>query len=32
MAGLEVRDVWGGYGDVTVLKGVSLEVHDREVV
>ena len=32
MPGLEVREVWGGYGDVTVLKGVSLEVHDREVV
>jgi len=32
MATLEVREVWGGYGDVTVLKGVSLAVHDREVV
>jgi len=32
MAKLEVRDLRGGYGDVTVLKGVSLEVHDREVV
>src|SRR5512138_3288322 len=32
MPTLEVRDLWGGYGDVTVLKGVSLEVHDREVV
>ena len=32
MASLEVREVWGGYGDVTVLKGVSLEVRDREVV
>jgi branched-chain amino acid transport system ATP-binding protein len=32
MAKLEVREVWGGYGDVTVLKGVSLEVHDKEVV
>jgi branched-chain amino acid transport system ATP-binding protein len=32
MPTLEVREVWGGYGDVTVLKGVSLEVHDREVV
>jgi branched-chain amino acid transport system ATP-binding protein len=32
MGKLEVREVWGGYGDVTVLKGVSLDVHDREVV
>jgi branched-chain amino acid transport system ATP-binding protein len=32
MAKLEVRELRGGYGDVTVLKGVSLEVHDREVV
>jgi len=32
MAKLEVRGVRGGYGDVTVLKDVSLEVHDREVV
>ena len=32
MAQLEVRGVRGGYGDVTVLKDVSLEVHDREVV
>jgi branched-chain amino acid transport system ATP-binding protein len=32
MAQLEVREVRGGYGDVTVLKDVSLEVHDREVV
>jgi branched-chain amino acid transport system ATP-binding protein len=32
MATLEVRGIRGGYGDVTVLKDVSLEVHDREVV
>ena len=32
MAKLEVRGVRGGYGDVTVLKDVNLEVHDREVV
>ena len=32
MAQLKVRGVRGGYGDVTVLKDVSLEVHDREVV
>ena len=32
MAKLEVRGVRGGYGDVTVLKDVRLEVHDREVV
>lgn len=32
MAKLEVRSIRGGYGDVTVLKDVSLEVHDREVV
>jgi branched-chain amino acid transport system ATP-binding protein len=29
---LEVRGVRGGYGDVTVLKDVSLDVRDREVV
>jgi branched-chain amino acid transport system ATP-binding protein len=32
MAKLEVRGVRGGYGDVTVLKDVSLDVHEREVV
>jgi len=32
MAKLEVRDLRGGYGDVTVLKGVNLEVREREVV
>ena len=32
MVTLEVRGVRGGYGDVTVLKDVSLDVHDREVV
>jgi branched-chain amino acid transport system ATP-binding protein len=32
MAKLELRELRGGYGDVTVLKGVSLEVRDREVV
>lgn len=29
---LEVRAVQGGYGDVTVLKDVSLQVEEREVV
>lgn len=32
MAQLEVRGIRGGYGDVTVLKDVSLSVRDREVV
>jgi branched-chain amino acid transport system ATP-binding protein len=32
MAKLEVRGIRGGYGDVTILKEVSLEVGDREVV
>ena len=32
MATLEVRGVRGGYGDVTVLKDVTLDVRDREVV
>ncbi len=32
MAELEVRGIRGGYGDVTVLKDVSLDVHPREVV
>jgi branched-chain amino acid transport system ATP-binding protein len=32
MPTLEVRGVWGGYGDVTVLKDVSLQVEEREVV
>jgi branched-chain amino acid transport system ATP-binding protein len=32
MAQLDVRGVRSGYGDVTVLKDVSLEVRDREVV
>ena len=32
MAGLELREIWGGYGDVTILKSVSLDVRDREVV
>jgi branched-chain amino acid transport system ATP-binding protein len=32
MRTLEVRGVRGGYGDVTVLKDVSLDVRDREVV
>lgn len=32
MAKLEVRGVRGGYGDVTVLKDVTLDVRDREVV
>jgi branched-chain amino acid transport system ATP-binding protein len=32
MPTLEVRGVRGGYGDVTVLKDVSLQVDDQEVV
>lgn len=32
MPSLELRDVWGGYGDVTVLKGVTLEVQPGQVV
>jgi branched-chain amino acid transport system ATP-binding protein len=32
MGKLEVRGLQGGYGDVTILKDVSLEVRDREVV
>jgi branched-chain amino acid transport system ATP-binding protein len=32
MANLEVREVWGGYGDVTVLKGVTLHVESGQVV
>jgi branched-chain amino acid transport system ATP-binding protein len=32
MANLEVREVWGGYGDVTVLKGVTLAVESGQVV
>jgi branched-chain amino acid transport system ATP-binding protein len=32
MGNLEVREVWGGYGDVTVLKGVTLIVEPGQVV
>ncbi|HSC71359.1 MAG TPA: ATP-binding cassette domain-containing protein, partial [Candidatus Methylomirabilis sp.] len=32
MSSLQVREVWGGYGDVTVLKGVTLEVRPGTVV
>ncbi len=32
MSRLHIRDVWGGYGDVTVLKGVTLEVRPGTVV
>jgi branched-chain amino acid transport system ATP-binding protein len=32
MGNLEVREVWGGYGDVTVLKGVTLTVEPGQVV
>jgi branched-chain amino acid transport system ATP-binding protein len=32
MSNLEIRDVWGGYGDVTVLKGVTMEVRPGTVV
>ena len=29
---LAVADVWSGYGDATVLRGVSLEVAEHEIV
>jgi branched-chain amino acid transport system ATP-binding protein len=29
---LEVADVWSGYGDATVLRGVGLEVAEHEIV
>jgi branched-chain amino acid transport system ATP-binding protein len=32
MGNLEVREVWGGYGDVNVLKGVTLTVEPGQVV
>ena len=32
MSSLEIREVWGGYGDVTVLKGVSMTVQSGTVV
>jgi branched-chain amino acid transport system ATP-binding protein len=32
MFSLEIRDLWGGYGDVTVLKGVTLSVEPGQVV
>ena len=32
MSSLQIRDVWGGYGDVTVLKGVTMEVQPAMVV
>jgi branched-chain amino acid transport system ATP-binding protein len=32
MSSLQIRDVWGGYGDVTVLKGVTMEVRPGTVV
>jgi branched-chain amino acid transport system ATP-binding protein len=32
MSNLQLRDVWGGYGDVTVLKGVTMEVQPGTVV
>lgn len=32
MSRLEIREVWGGYGDVTVLKGVTMEVQPGQVV
>ena len=32
MSSLEIRDLWGGYGDVTVLKGVTLEVRPGQMV
>jgi len=32
MASLQISDVWGGYGDVTVLKGVTMQVQPGQVV
>ena len=32
MALLEARDVVGGYGDAEILHGVSMDVHDDEIV
>ena len=32
MSSLQLSDVWGGYGDVTILKGVSMEVRPGTVV
>jgi branched-chain amino acid transport system ATP-binding protein len=32
MSSLGIRDLWGGYGDVTVLKGVTLTVEPGQVV
>ncbi len=32
MSSLQIRDVWGGYGDVTVLKGVTMAVEEGTVV
>ena len=32
MSNLAIHDLWGGYGDVTVLKGVTLEVQPGQVV
>ena len=32
MALLEARDVVSGYGDIEILHGVSIDVHDEEIV
>ena len=32
MPSLDLRDVWGGYGDVTILKGVTLAVEPGQAV
>ncbi len=32
MSNLAIHDLWGGYGDVTVLKGVTLDVQPGQVV
>jgi len=32
MSSLQLSDVWGGYGDVTVLKGVTMQVEPGAVV
>jgi ABC-type polar amino acid transport system ATPase subunit len=28
---LEVRDIWKSYGDLEVLKGISFDIHEKEV-
>ena len=29
---LELRDIEAGYGDITVLHGINIEVHAGEIV